>query len=40
MVRLIKKGPQANESFATEPDGRPPARFLPSILTTICKEKP
>ena len=36
MVRLIKKGPQPHESFATESDGRP-ARPL-SAVTTEFKE--
>ena len=38
MVRLIKKGPQPHESFATEADGRP-ARPL-SAVTTGNKEQP
>ena len=37
MVRLIKKGPQAHETFATESDGRP-ARPLSAV--TELKEKP
>jgi cytochrome d ubiquinol oxidase subunit I len=40
MVRLIKKGPQANESFATEQDGRP-ARPLSAVNThDNLQEKP
>jgi len=38
MVRLIKKGPQPHETFATEADGRP-ARPL-SAVTTHVEEKP
>ncbi|WP_425320797.1 hypothetical protein, partial [Enterobacter kobei] len=38
MVRLIKKGPQPHESFATASDGRP-ARPL-SAVTTEHKEQP
>ena len=34
MVRLIKKGPQPHESFATESDGRP-ARPLSAVTTEI-----
>ncbi|VFS40771.1 cytochrome d ubiquinol oxidase subunit 1 [Enterobacter cancerogenus] len=38
MVRLIKKGPQPHESFATQSDGRP-SRPL-SAVTTEYKEQP
>ncbi|MBE4971737.1 cytochrome ubiquinol oxidase subunit I, partial [Enterobacter cloacae complex sp. P11RS] len=38
MVRLIRKGPQPHESFATESDGRP-ARPL-SAVTAEHKEQP
>ena len=38
MVRLIRKGPQPHETFATESDGRP-ARPL-SAVTTEHKEQP
>ncbi|MNR23930.1 putative cytochrome bd menaquinol oxidase subunit I [compost metagenome] len=40
MVRLIKKGPQEHETYATEHDGRP-ARPLSAISPeVVTKEKP
>jgi len=40
MVRLIKKGPQEDETFATEHDGRPARPLSAASTEFVTKEKP
>ncbi|MNL62156.1 hypothetical protein D3C87_1861540 [compost metagenome] len=40
MVRLIKKGPLEDETFATEHDGRPARPLSAASTEFVTKEKP